>query len=307
MIVEPLIYKIAELLIIMLAGALLIKTGLIKHGDSKVLSRLSLYLVTPLTIYRAFCQKLTPQIGRGLLAAVCLAIAFHILFFLIGKLFGILCHASEIERASVNFTNCGNLIVPIVSFIFGDEWVIYVSGYLMVFNVLFWTLGVRYFDRRPVSYKTLLNPSILAIIAGFVSMLTGIMPSGPLAVAVEDIAAMIGPLTMLIIGLVLGEMTLAQILDNRRVFLVLLVRMVIASGAAVLLMLLSGIAHRIPNGQIIAVISLLSATAPSASNIPQVALLYDHDARYASVINIVTTLSCILFMPLWIYIFERAL
>jgi len=52
------------------------------------------------------------------------------------------------------------------------------------------------------------------------------------------------------------------------------------------------------------VISLLAAIAPSASNINQVAILYNHDAKYASAINILTTLSCIAFVPLWVMVFE---
>ena len=84
----------------------------------------------------------------------------------------------------------------------------------------------------------------------------------------------------------------------------ILFRMVLCSGTAVLCAALSGIAGRIPSGQWIVMIPLLSAIAPSASNINQVAILYNKDAKYASAINILTTLSCILTIPLWILLYE---
>ena len=51
-------------------------------------------------------------------------------------------------------------------------------------------------------------------------------------------------------------------------------------------------------------IPLLSAIAPSASNINQVAILYNKDAQYASAINILTTLSCIVTIPVWVMVYE---
>ena len=75
-------------------------------------------------------------------------------------------------------------------------------------------------------------------------------------------------------------------------------------GAAVLLVCLTGIPSLIPTGKSIVMIALLSATAPSASNINQMAIIYNKDAKYASAINVVSTLSCILTMPFWMMVYE---
>ena len=39
-------------------------------------------------------------------------------------------------------------VIPIVAYVLGQEWVIYVSGYVVVFNILCWTYGVRMFDNE---------------------------------------------------------------------------------------------------------------------------------------------------------------
>ena len=304
MIALPLARKIAELFIILFAAAALVKAGILKTEYSKVLSRLSLYMVTPCVIFSSFQKELTPDIWQGLLAAAALAVGFQALFFLIAAALKRFWKASEVERASVIFTNCGNLIIPLVVFVKGQEWVIYTSAYILIFNVLFWTVGVRMFDREGKLdlKKTLLNPNLLAIVAGLITLLAGVRLPEPLALAFSDVAGMIGPLTMMTTGLVIGGMTVKKLFAQRRVFGVIFFRMVFASGLAVLVAALA--ARVLPVPKEIVIIALMGAIAPSASNVNMVSILYNKDAQYASVINVLTTLSCIVTMPCWVMLYE---
>lgn len=306
MIVIPLMQKIAELFLILFTTAGLVKAGMLKSEDSRVLSRLSLYFITPCVIFNSFQKELTPEVQQGLLMTVLLAVCFHILYILIAGLLRPIWKATEVERASIIFTNAGNLIIPIVAYVLGQEWVIYVSGYIVVFNVLFWTYGVRLFDREssPDIRKILLNPNLLAVACGLVCLFAGIRLPGPVAIAFNDVAAMIGPLSMMITGMVVSGMKLRDITGNLRVWLVIFFRMVLCSGIAVAFAVLTGMPQRIVSGPSIVMISLLSAIAPSASNINQVAILYHKNEKYASAINVLSTLSCMLTMPLWIMVYE---
>ena len=304
MIAIPLAKKIAELFLILFATAALVKTGVLKAENSKVLSKLSLYFVTPCVIFNSFQKELTPEIQQGLLIAAALAIGFQALFFLIAALMRRFWKATEVERASVVFTNVGNLVIPLVAFAKGQDWVIYTSAYILVFNLLFWTVGVRMFDSEnaPSLRKALLNPNLLAIMAGVLTMFTRLQLPEPLALAFSDVAAMIGPLSMMITGMVVGGMTVRGMVANRRVFGVIFFRMIVASGAAVLAAALA--ARILPVDKAIVMIPLLGALAPSASNINQVSILYNKDAQYASAINVLTTLSCIATIPLWVTLYE---
>ncbi len=304
MIAIPLAKKIAELFLILFASAALVKTGVLKTESSKVLSKLSLYLVTPCVIFHSFQKELTPEIQTGLLTAAALAVGFQALFFLIAALLRRFWKATEVERASVAFTNVGNLIIPLVAFVKGQDFVIYTSAYILVFNVLFWTVGLRMFDgeNAPSLRKALLNPNILAIAAGVVTLFTHVKLPEPLAMAFSDVAAMIGPLSMMITGMVVGGMKAREMFGSRRVFGVLFFRMVLASGLAVFAAALA--ARLLPVDQGIVMIATLGAIAPSASNINQLAILYNKNPRYASAVNVLTTLSCILTMPLWVTLYE---
>ncbi len=304
MIAIPLAQKIAELFLILFAAAVLVKTGVLKTENSKVLSKLSLYLVTPCVIFNSFQKELTPEIQTGLLTAAALAVGFQALFFLIVGLLRRFWKATEVERASIAFTNVGNLIIPLVAFVMGQDFVIYTSAYILVFNVLFWTVGLRMFngENAPSLRKALLNPNIVAIAAGVVTLFTHVKLPEPVAMAFSDVAAMIGPLSMMITGMVVGGMTVRGMFANRRVFGVLFFRMILASGLAVFAAALA--ARILPVDKAIVMIALLGAIAPSASNINQLAILYGKNAGYASAVNVLTTLSCILTMPVWVMVYE---
>lgn len=306
MVTIPLIQKIAELFLILFTTALLVKLGVLKSGDSKAVSQVSLYFVTPCVIFNSFRKELTPQVQQGLVLAVCLAVLFQSIFMLLAFILKHVWKASEVERASIMFTNAGNLIIPIVSYVLGPEWVIYVSGYILVFNVLCWTYGLRMFDggSKLDLKRVLLNPNILAVLAGLAMLVSGIRITGPIGIAFDDVSATIGPISMIITGLIVGSMSLKEMLANKRVWGVIFFRMIVGSGCAVLAAWLLGAAHMVPSGEQIVMISLLSAVAPSASNINQLAILYNKDAKYASAINVLTTVTCIVTVPLWVTVYQ---
>ena len=306
MITIPLIKKIAELFLILFATAALVKTGVFKADYSRVLSRISLYFVTPCVIFNSFQKELTPDVQQGLLITAGLAVAFQLVFFLVAAVLRRVWKATEVERASIVFTNAGNLIIPLVAYVLGQEWVIYVSSYILVFNVMFWTIGIRMFDHESAFSlkKVLLNPNILAVLFGLFLLFAGVSLPEPAAVAFSDVAGMIGPLSMMITGMVVGSMKPRDLFANRRIFGVLFFRMILCSGLAVLLAAVSGLAGSSSFGKAIVIIPLLSAIAPSASNINQVAILYNRDAKYASAINVLTTLSCIVTIPMWMALFD---
>ena len=82
-----LVGKIAALFIVMFLGFVLVKTGICRSDDSRILSRLSVYIVVPCSILSAFQVSCSPSILNGLLLAVA-AVLIHliliVLFYFIG-------------------------------------------------------------------------------------------------------------------------------------------------------------------------------------------------------------------------------
>lgn len=106
-------------------GYLIVKVRLVKDEDSKVLSKIILYLIIPCVIINAFQVDYTMDTVKGLLLALAASVMTQVLLLIIISIAGKLLHLNEVEIASVYYSNSGNLIVPIVTFILGQDWVLY--------------------------------------------------------------------------------------------------------------------------------------------------------------------------------------
>ena len=56
--------QIAELFLMILMGYIIVKTGIVKDEDSKVISKIVLYLIIPCVIINAFQVDYTPETVR---------------------------------------------------------------------------------------------------------------------------------------------------------------------------------------------------------------------------------------------------
>lgn len=131
--------KIIELTLIVLIGYGLVKSKLLKSEDSKPLSIIGLYVISPSVMIEAFQIDYTPEILQGLQLSLLMAVFLHIILIIIGSLLKRLLNLDPIEHATSIYSNSGNLIIPIVMSLFGKEWVIYASCFIVVQTFLFWT------------------------------------------------------------------------------------------------------------------------------------------------------------------------
>ena len=131
--------QIAELFIMIFMGFAIVKAGIVKDEESKVLSKIVLYLVIPCVIVNAFQVDYTAQTVKGLMIAFVASVILQIILLIIVAVMGKVLSLNEVEVASVYYSNSGNLIVPIVTFILGKEWVLYGCVFMSVQLVFLWT------------------------------------------------------------------------------------------------------------------------------------------------------------------------
>lgn len=301
-----LVRKIVQLFFILILGFLVVRLGLLESKDSFVLSKLCLYLIMPFSVFQAFQVEYQPAIFHGLMLAFGVALFIHILLILLGMLCKRLFHMDVVERASVIYSNCGNLIIPVVSSIMGPEWVIYTSGYLTAQAIFAWTHCISIFSgEKKLNWKKIIgNMNILAIIFGGILFFLNLRLPVILGEAVESVSSMIGPVSMLITGMLFASADLKQVLRQKRTYLVVFLRMIVSPAVVLVLLAATGVRDWIPGGREVLLVTYLAAMAPTGSFITQFAQIHHKNAEYASAINILTTLTCIVTMPVFVALYE---
>ena len=96
--------QIFELFLMILMGFIIVKAGIVKEEDSKVLSKIVLYLIIPCVIINAFQVDYTKKTVNGLLialaASVLLQVVLLLFVFVMGKLFSFDCTVSHKNQPS---------------------------------------------------------------------------------------------------------------------------------------------------------------------------------------------------------------
>lgn len=298
--------QIAVLFLMVGCGVLLTKLGILQSQDGKALSQLSMNLVIPCAILNSFQIDYTDDIRNGFLLAVLSTLLIHALLFTLNALLRPVLKLDRVESASLIYSNAGNLIIPLVTAVFGPEWVIYASAYMSIQTIFIWTHGQSLLRGTSGAdwKKIFTNINLITAVFGIALFLCKVrLPDIP-ARAVSSISAMIGPLSMIILGILLAEMDWKTVFSKKRIYLVCFLTMLAFPCAVLGLLKLTNIASLVPDGFTIVLISFLAVITPSASTLPQLALVYDQDAEYAGAINALTTLLCIFTMPLMVLLYQ---
>ena len=301
--------QIIQLFIMIFMGFIIVKAKLLKAEDSKILSVIVLYLIIPCVIINAFQVDYTPQTVKGLLIALAGSVMTQVILLIVVSILGRVFHLNEVEVASIYYSNSGNLIVPIVTFILGKEWVLYGCVFMSVQLVFIWTHCKKIISRESTYdwRKIVLNINMISIAIGIILFLTRIHLPAIINNTLSAVGSMIGPASMIVTGMLFAGMDFKQIFANKRVCFVSFFRLIIVPVIALFLIKCSQLSTFSSNGNKLMLIVFLAIITPSASTVTQMCQVYENDSQYASAINVVTTLLAIVTMPLMVMLFQIAI
>lgn len=301
--------EIIKLFVIMFMGYAVVKAGLMKSSESKSVSVIMVYLVIPCVILNAFQVEYTPDVQKGLLLACAAAVAVHILLLLLTAILKKPLHLDVIERATIIYSNAGILVIPLVQELLGQEYVIYSSAYIAVQLILIWThcKNMLCEEEKLEWKKVLLNVNIISIIAGVVLFIFRIqLPSGAQDV-LNMMNNMIGPLGMLLAGMVIAEVPLKTVFTRKRIYLSAALRLFIYPVFVLGLMKVIQTFASIQDSKQILLTVYLASITPACATVTSMAQLYDKDAAYSSSLYVLTTLLSIATMPVMVGLFEMVM
>ena len=298
--------QIAELFIMILLGYILVKSNLLTKQDSKVLSTVALYIVTPCVIINAFQVQHSQDVKNGLILSFLAAIIIHIIYIVGVRIVGKGYTLNGVEKATIIYTNAGNLIIPLVQALLGKEWVVYTTGYILVTTIFIWTHGrMLICEEKGFNVKELLkNVNVVACIMGILMFALKIQFPSLITETMDSISATITPISMIVAGMLIAGMDVKDCLKNKRLYIITFLKMIVFPLFAVSLLKFTNLSSMVKNGDIILLISLLASIAPTAASVTQLAQIYDADSEYASAYYFITTLLCILTMPVFVWFYQ---
>ena len=268
--------QIVELFLMILMGYVIVKLGLVTDDDSKILSKIVLYIVIPCVMINAFQIDYTPDKIQGMLLALVASVVLQVLLL-------------------------------IAVWMMGKEWVVFGCVFMAVQLIFMWTHGKYIISSgdRIDWRKIVLNINMIAIFIGAVLFLLKIHLPEIVDGTLHAVGSTIGPVSMIVTGMLIAGMNLRDIFTNRRVYVVTFLRLLFVPVLALIILKISGLVTWHPQGEKILLVIFLAVITPSASTITQMCQVYGGNSKYSSAINVMTTLLAIATMPIMVLLYQK--
>ena len=282
------------MLVYMMIGYFLYKKKLVSAGGSADIGRILLYIVMPAAILKSYLADFSRERLEGLFVSFLAALLSLLLSIAAARI--AFSKEQGIEWFGAAFSNAGFIGIPLVQMTLGEEAVFYVSSYVALLNILQWTYGLVTItgDRSLISVKRLrTNPILLSFLAGIALFLLPVSLPETAENVVGTIAAMNGPLAMIVLGVYLGQVPLRSLFSGRVVYRCALMRLIVIPVLTMALLFVFPEKYHMLKLTI-----LIAASAPVGSNVSIFAQLYGQDYMQSVKEVTLSTLLCIITLPL---------
>ncbi len=306
------------LLIFALPGYILRKKELVKSESMYSLSNILLCFAQPMLIIKGFAVNPVPPSAKLLLnflyvflfsfAAMLLTFFFATLFFTSKK------NPAQRKKTDIlvfvsTFSNCGFVGIPFIEMFtdYNVQATMYVIIFNVVFNILIWTLGAYLItqDKKQISLKkAFLNPCSIGAIVGFLLFLIPQinifdMPSVKEFQQIVIFAGgMTAPLSMLIVGVRLAELSPKQLFGDKNIYLAAFARLILSAGLTYLLILPFKLAGLFKEDIYVLLAPVIAMAMPPAASVVAFAEKHDGEKELAAASYATGTLLSIITLPI---------
>ncbi len=317
------VFTVLSLIILAVPGFILVKTKMLGEKSAETLSNIVLYVCQPALVFVGFQGKeYSAEMGVNMLIVAGLALCMHLLMTAIM----FICVRDKDNSAKIKclrfaciFGNCGFMGFPMIQSLFSGtpvlgEAIVYCAVVVAVFNILSWTLGVYILtkDVKNISVKKiLLNPTIIAVVVGFLVYLIAKVPlvdlvaqgsTGDVVIekmmsSVDLLAETVTPMAMMVIGMKLAKANFRQIFLDKYAYICTFFKLFISSVVAMLLVTF------LPISQTIKYVIFFLFSVPSATSTALFAVRFNSDADSASVMVLMTSILSMVTIPIMYLIY----
>lgn len=226
--------RVISVFLIVLMGFIAYKKGMVDRSGSKVLSKVMMNIASPcLTLYTVSSHKIDPEIWNMVKIALLATAVYHVAAAVInyGLIKGLRPKTDEfgIYWAELTFSNSGFLCFPICLAVFGEEAFFYAAISNLLACIFMYTLAIAQVCYTPGAsggesgsvrwkeqLKNLLSIPTVAAFVGLLMFATDTQLPEFMMDTCQTVGNMLVPLSMLVIGIQLGDSKLGNMLTNLR-------------------------------------------------------------------------------------------
>lgn len=277
------------------------KSGILNENANDVLTQLILYITLPALILFSLDISFSFTLVKEFLWLITMSVYVLVLSILLAIWLRRSSQLNEkqhsVYEGLIIFGNQGFIGYAVIFIILGSQGIIYLTMFNLCYLLLIWSYGIHLFTKNNevIGWKNiLLNPGILSTLTGLIIFLLPIRWPDMISNGLEIVGKITIPLSMIIIGSLIANVKIVSILTTLKNGA--LWKMAIAKLLLIPLLLVPFAVLSVPTPLLL--IAVIVSGMPSAPTISLYAQKYGADAFFASLGVLLTTLLCMMTIPI---------
>lgn len=296
--------EMIPLYLMVIIGFISRKYGILNHKANETITQLLLNITLPLLILYSLNTTITPDI----LVEFFWLIGMSIFIIVAAVLFAAWLRKKSklpddqktVYESLIIFGNQGFIGFAIIYIIMNEAGIMYITMFNICYLFLIWSYGIYLFTKKKnaVNWKLVFfNPGTLSTSLGLILMFLPFEWPYIIISTFETVGKMTVPLSMIVIGCLLAEIKRSQLelyIKNIYIWFAAISRLCIIP-----LFLFVFLPFHVPYP--LFVVAVLTSAMPSASTVSIYAQKFGGDASFGSVGVIITTILCVVTIPILYY------
>ena len=295
--------QVAVLFVLMGFGSLFRRLKIVSDDGLQSLVNILIYFITPCLIVDVFQRPFAPEMLAGLGIGFLVAIGGHVAVIALAALF--IRHRDENVRKPLQLaavlSNAGFMGIPLEQAILGDGGVFYGVVYVVTFNLVIWSWGVKVMARAGAASESVerrfvrmaVNPGTIGLALGLPLFFFSLRLPSFVATPIHMMSNINTPLAMIVIGYCLFGAKLGKVTRMGAVYVSAALRRV----ACPLLMVAALYPFRGSLDRNLMLAMTIAASAPVAAMVSMFATKFERDVDVGVAMVSGTTLLSVATMP----------
>ncbi len=300
------ILALVKVFIMILPGYILTKMSLIQKVHTEGMSSLITNLTYPCLVISAMQMEFSWEILNNCKYVVLIFVCVVLIAMIISKILTTFIHLPPTQTGIMAFMmvfgNTGFLGLPVLNGLFGQEAVFYGALADSSFDVLMFTIGITLIRQSAKgvekmstaeTLKGLINPCFIGVLIGLLLYVCKITLPDIIGGPLEMIGNVTSPLAMMVVGSHLARIRLKDMFTSAPPYLVCLLKLLVAPAIALILVKLI-----IGGGTLFGTVIVMEAAMPCAMLSVILSERYKADVEFATKGVMLTTILCIITIPI---------
>lgn len=274
--------------------------GVVNDSSNKHFSKYIVNIAIPFTIINPTINQVSidkMEVLRIMGFAIGMFIFIPAISFIIVKIL-------KIERTyelMLNYSNLGFMGIPVISSMYGEKAVFYISIFMMIFNISIFSHGVIILnannDNFKINLKSLLNSGIISAFIALAIFMFKIPVHLYIRNILSSVSNSMTPLAMIVIGSTLADVEIKDVFTDKMLYVFTLLKMFVYP------LMTYAVLYAFGGNSMVVGITVILVGLPVAGNISMICSEYDGNIELVTKGIFMSTVFSIISLPILMLLF----